>query len=41
VLTEARYTRTPEAAVGIVLNVISKLRDRMVAKDASQLATLS
>ena len=33
-LTEARYARTPEAATNVMLNVISKLRDRMAAKDA-------
>jgi hypothetical protein len=40
-LTEARKARTPEAATNVVLNLVTKLRDRTAAKDASQLATLS
>ena len=33
-LTEARYGRTPEAAADVVLNMVSKLRDRLAAKEA-------
>jgi AbiV family abortive infection protein len=33
-LTDAGYARTPEAAANVMLNTISKLRDRMAAKDA-------
>jgi len=35
-LTEAGYSRTPEAAVDVVLNAICKLRQRMAAKDAER-----
>jgi len=33
-ITEASYARTPEAATNVMLNMISKFRDRIAAKDA-------
>jgi AbiV family abortive infection protein len=33
-LTEARYARTPEDAVDVTLNVVSKVRDPIATKDA-------